>query len=162
MSISLPSRYEDLDEAYRGRLVPDGKLLNIVNVAQKAMKISGGIRFLPVYGESGSGKTCAAREISTHLPGVKTFLLSRDQIESKESLLSAIQYQHTRNPGLILIAIIDQYEETVIGKERIPTQFVEYISLFDRGELSKIPTIFLWLTTSKDFQKQLADATSRN
>jgi len=162
MSISLPSRYEDLDEAYRGRLVPDTKLLQFVNTAQKGMKISGGIRFLPIYGESGSGKTCAAREISTHLPGARTFILTRDQIESKESLLSAITYEHTRHPGQILIAIIDQYEENVLGKEKIPTQFVEHISLLDRGELSKTPIIFLWLTTSKVFQKQLADATSRN
>jgi len=162
MSISLPSRYEDLDEAYRGRLVPDAKLLAIVNTAQKSMKISGGIRFLPIYGESGSGKTSAAREISTHLPSAKTFLLSRDQIESKDNLLSKIKYENTRNPNQILIAIIDQYEESVAGKERIPTQFVEYISLLDRGELSRIPIIFLWLTTSREFQKQLADATSRN
>lgn len=162
MSISLPSRYEDLDEAYRGRLVPDAKLLAIVNTAQKSMKISGGIRFLPIYGESGSGKTCAAREISTHLPEAKTFLLSRDQIESKDSLSSKIKYENTRNPNQILIAIIDQYEESVAGKEKIPTQFVEYISLLDRDELSKIPIIFMWLTTSREFQKQLANATSRN
>src|SRR5690606_4345099 len=40
--------------------------------------------------------------------------------------------------------------------------FVEFISLFDRNELKKIPTIFIWLTTSKDFQASLVTATSRN
>lgn len=61
-----------------------------------------------------------------------------------------------------MIPIIDQFEENVAGKENIPTQFVEFISLFDRNELKNIPTIFIWLTTSKDFQTSLVTATSRN
>lgn len=162
MSLSLPSRYEDLDEAYRGRLVPDRPLLKIVTAAEKAMKISGGIRFLPIFGESGSGKTSAAREISTHLPNTKTFLLSRQEIESKESLVARIREECKRNNGKILVAIVDQYEENVSQREKIPTQFVEHLSLLDRGELRNLPMIFIWLTTSKEFQALLSAATSRN
>lgn len=107
MSLSLPSRYEDLDDAYRGRLVPDKALLDIVSSAEKSMKISGGIRFLPVFGESGSGKTSAAREIGTHLPNIKTFLLNRKEIESNESLIDRINEENKRNDGKVLVAVVD-------------------------------------------------------
>lgn len=162
MSLSLPSRYEDLDEAYRGRLVPDKNLLDIVSAAVKSMKINGGIRFLPVFGESGSGKTSAAREIGTHLPDIKTFLLSRNEIESNDSLIQKINNQRNKNAGKVLVAIVDQYEENVSEREKIPTQFIEYLSHLDRGELRKHLIIFLWLTTSREFQALLAAATSRN
>lgn len=162
MSLRLPSRYEDLDTAYRGRLVPDQKLLSIVNKAKKAIDISGGIRFLPVLGKSGAGKSCAAIEISTHLPSTFTFVLTREEIESKELLLKRILVEKKHSPNKFLIAIVDQFEEKVIGKERIPTQFIEHISLLDRAELRNTPTLFIWLTTDETFQKQLQDATSRN
>lgn len=162
MSLSLPSRYEDLDDAYRGRLVPAKDLLDIVSTAEKSMRISGGIRFLPIFGESGSGKTSAAREIGTHLPQIMTFLLNRKEIESNDSLIERIKEENKRNDGKVLVAIIDQYEENVSEREKIPTQFVEYLSLLDRGELRKQPMIFLWLTTNREFQTLLANATSRN
>jgi len=162
MNLSLPSRYEDLDDAYRGRLVPDKALLDIVSSAEKSMRISGGIRFLPIFGESGSGKTSAAREIGTHLPGIKTFLLNRKEIVSNDSLIERINEENKRNDGKVLVAIVDQYEENVSEREKIPTQFIEYLSHLDRGELRKQPMIFLWLTTSREFQTLLADATSRN
>jgi len=161
MSIRLPSRYEDLDVSYRGRLIPDTKLLSIINSAYKSMQISGGIRFLPIYGQSGAGKSSGARELSTHMPILRTFELARDEVENKEALNQRIIYESTMDPGKILVAIIDQYEENVSGKERIPTQFVEHISLLDRGE-RKIPIIFLWLTTSTEFRDLLVNATSRN
>ncbi|MGX1191573.1 ATP-binding protein [Metabacillus sp. SLBN-84] len=162
MSISLPSRYEDLDETYRGRLVPNRNLLSIINKAQKSMMISGGIRFLPIYGESGAGKSSAARELSTHLPGLKTFVLERNEIESRDTLVNRVATEYERNKDKILVAIVDQYEENVASREKIPTQFVEYLSLLDRGQFRKIPIIFIWLTTDKDFQKLLVNATTRN
>ena len=162
MSISLPSRYEDLDSAYKGRLIPNTELLSIVNLAYKSMQISGGIRFLPIYGESGAGKSCAAREISTHMPNVKNFVLDRSQIENREELIESILKETEKNPNKLLIAIIDQYEENVSGKERIPTQFIEHLSLLDRGELRKIPIIFIWLTTNLGFRDLLVEATNRN
>lgn len=160
--ISLPSRYEDLDEAYRGRLVPNTVLLTLINQASKSMAISGGIRFLPVYGESGAGKTSAVREVSTHIPGTYTFLLQREEIENKDMLLERIKIEKLYNLDKMLIAVIDQYEEGVVGRETIPTQFVEYLSLLDRGEFRTIPIVFIWLTTNKDFLELLVRATSRN
>ncbi|MEC0181343.1 ATP-binding protein [Paenibacillus peoriae] len=162
MNISLPSRYEDLDEAYKGRLIPNESLLTMVNQAQKAMRINGGIRFLPIYGESGAGKTSAAMEISTHIPSVRTFALERDEIEGKDTLIARIRREHDLYKSKILVAIVDQYEENVAGKEKIPTQFVEYLSLLDRGEFRRIPIIFIWLTTNREFQQSLVQATSRN
>ena len=162
MALRIPSRYEDLDTAYHGRLVPDQKLLALVNRAKKSIDMSGGIRFLPIWGQSGAGKSCAAIEISTHMPTVHTFILSREEIESKESLLKRIHYEAQQKKDKFLVAIIDQFEERVIGKERIPTQFIEHISLLDRAELRNIPTLFIWLTTDKSFQAQLQEATSRN
>ena len=162
MAINLPSRYEDLSEAYKGRLVPNPNLISIIIKASKSMAISKGIRFLPVYGESGSGKSSASREISTHLPSTYSHVLSRDEIESSDSLDDRIKSIHERNPGKVLIFVIDQYEENVQGRENIPTEFVEKLSLLDRGELRSIPAIFLWLTTSKDFRNMLVAATSRN
>lgn len=162
MALRLPSRYEDLDVAYHGRLVPDQKLLALVNRAKKSIDMSGGIRFLPLWGQSGAGKSCAAIEISTHMPTVHTFILSREEIESKELLLKRIHHEAQQQKDKFLVAIIDQFEERVIGKERIPTQFIEHISLLDRAELRNIPTLFIWLTTDKSFQAQLQEATSRN
>lgn len=62
----------------------------------------------------------------------------------------------------LLIGVVDQFEEIVSSKADIPTQFIEKISILDRTELRKIPVIIIWLTTSRDFQKALVDATSRN
>jgi hypothetical protein len=39
---------------------------------------------------------------------------------------------------------------------------VEWLSLLDRGRLGEQPTLVIWLTTSRDFQRQLAEATRRN
>ena len=74
MNISLPSRYEDLEEAYRGRLKPNNPLNQLIQKAVKSMSISGGIRFLPIY-----CKSCASREIDRHLPETHVFLLDRDE-----------------------------------------------------------------------------------
>lgn len=160
--ISLPSRYEDLDTAYRGRLVPNAGLLSLINTANKSMQINGGIRFLPIYGESGAGKTSAVREISTHIPGTYTFQLTREEIENREKLFERVLLEKQYNIDKLLVAIIDQYEEGVVGRETIPTQFVEYLSLLDRGEFRTIPIIFIWLTTNRDFQRLLVEATTRN
>lgn len=162
MSINLPSRYEDLDAAYRGRLEPNRELISVIDKASKSMRISKGIRFLPLYGESGSGKSSASRELSTHMPEVICAELEHDEVESREALTSKIKSLHERNPGKLLVCVVDQYEENVAGKEKIPTQFVEHLSLLDRGELRNIPVIFIWLTTSTDFRDMLVRATSRN
>lgn len=160
--MKLPSRYEDLEESYRGRLLPNVSLNSKIKSAIKSMSISGGIRFLVAYGESGAGKSSSTIELKTHLPDVHTFLLSDEEIKNKKLLLERISHEHKFHPNKTLIPIIDQFEENVAGKENIPTQFVEFISLFDRNELKNIPTIFIWLTTSKDFQTSLVTATSRN
>lgn len=160
--MKLPSRYEDLDEAYKGRLIPNKSLIQSIKDANSSISISGGIKFLPVFGKSGSGKSSGTLELSTHLPSTYTFLLTPIEIESKEDLLKRIMDENRLHPDKILIPIIDQFEENVSGKESIPSQFIEFISLFDRNELKSIPTIFIWLTTSKEFQDALSDATSRN
>lgn len=162
MSISLPARYEDLDQAFRGRLIPNQELISQVNRAYKSMRINGGIRFLPVYGESGIGKSCASRELSTHMPEVSAFVLDRPEIEDTSFLLARIRKERQETDKRLLVVIVDQYEENVEGKEKIPTQFVEHLSLLDRSELSGELVIFIWLTTNRDFQKQLESATSRN
>lgn len=162
MKISLPARYEDLDQAYKGKLIPNQELIALVNRSYKSMSISGGIRFLPIYGKSGVGKSCATRELGTHLPDVSTFVLDRSEIESSEKLLTRIRHERALTDKKILIAIVDQYEENVQGKEKIPSQFVEHLSLLDRKELSRELVIFVWLTTNRDFQMQLVASTSRN
>lgn len=162
MNLNLPSRYEDLSEAYKGRLTPNNALISILDQARKSMLISGGIRFLPIYGESGSGKSSASRELSTHMPDVLCNTLERNEIESQEQLKTKIKNLHAKHPNKLLIFVIDQYEENVQGREKIPTQFVEHLSLLDRGDLSKIPSVFIWLTTSTVFRDSLVEATSRN
>lgn len=162
MSIRLPSRYEDLDPAFRGSLRPNRPLIDAIKAATMAMQVSGGIRFLPVFGRSGSGKSSAARELATHLPETKVLELSRHALTSPTSLLEEIrEARGRRDQPKLLIAVVDQYEESVVDKSAIPTQFVERLSLMDLNELREVPIIFLWLTTSKDFQAQLAAATSR-
>jgi hypothetical protein len=162
MNINLPSRYEDLNEAYRGRLVPNPRLISLITKAAKSMSISGGIRFLPIYGESGSGKSSASRELSTHMPDVNCHTLNRDEIENSDLLRELIKQLHERNKKKVLVFVIDQYEENVKGSESIPTQFIEKLSLLDRGDLRTIPVVFIWLTTSKEFREMLVLATSRN
>lgn len=160
--MKLPSRYEDLDEAYKGRIIPNSKLIETVKKAEKGIRINGGIRFLPIFGASGSGKSCSSLELRTHLPNIHTFLIKSNEIENKDVLLEKILWEHKYNSDKILVPIIDQFEENVSGKEKIPSQFIEFISLFDRNELRQIPTIFIWLTTSREFQNSLSDATRRN
>lgn len=162
MKILLPARYEDLDLAFRGKLLPNQDLITQINRSYKSMSISGGIRFLPIFGESGIGKSCATRELGTHMPDVCTFELSRDEIESKDILLSRLKSERASTDKKLLVAIVDQYEENVLGKEEIPTQFIERLSLLDRAELSGELIVFIWLTTSKPFHKLLVEATSRN
>lgn len=162
MKLRLPSRYEDIDTTYRGRLLPNPELLALIDKGKKSMEISGGIRFLPVYGNSGSGKSCATHEISTHLPSTHIFSLDKEEIEEKGKLLSRIKLENIKSHGNLLIGIIDQYEENVSGKEKIPTQFVEHLSLLDRSELRAFPMIFIWLTTSRAFRDELVMATTRN
>jgi len=162
MTVKLPSRYEDLDESFKGKLIPNQPLIDLINRAYKSMRINGGIRFIPIFGHSGIGKSCATRELGTHMPDVKTFTLARDEIEHRGALLNRIRRERQLYPEKILVAVIDQYEENVQGKERIPSQFVEHLSLLDRDELKGELVIFIWLTTSISFQEQLSTATSRN
>lgn len=163
MTMRLPSRYEDLDPAFRGRLEPNPVLIDLVQKGLKSMQMSGGIKFLPIYGQSGSGKSSAARELQTHLPDIKVIELTRAAISSEASLISEIKAAKGRRdqPNLI-VAVIDQYEENVAARSDVPTQFVERLSLLDRGELRREPVLFVWLTTSQQFQSELVQATSRN
>ncbi|MFS1163896.1 hypothetical protein ACLKQF_15165 [Aeromonas salmonicida] len=114
MRISLPARYEDLDLAFRGKLLPNQELISQIDRAYKSMSISGGIRFLPIYGESGIGKSCATRELGTHMPDVCTFLLNRSEIESKDELLTRVKAERNATDKKLLVAVVDQYEENVL------------------------------------------------
>ncbi|MDO9383662.1 MAG: hypothetical protein Q7T86_12435 [Hyphomicrobiaceae bacterium] len=161
-SVRLPSRYEDLDVAFRGDLRPNSALLAEVQQAFRSMAVSGGIRFLPIYGKSGSGKSSAAFELGTHLPEVKVFSLNRDSIESRELLIHEIKAQALQFSGSPLIAVIDQFEEVAAQQSRIPKEFVESLALLDRNELRSTPILFIWLTTDRSFQSDLVNATTRN
>jgi hypothetical protein len=157
----LPSRYEDLYSAFRGKLRPVPELNEIVKAAYKSMRVTGGIRFLPLYGVSGTGKTSAALELGNHLPQCDVFKLEREHLESRIELerLFADKLK-TTSPPEMLVAVVDQYEE-VGSREDLPRQFVETLSLIDRNQ-HRHPTLVIWLTTTRGFQGQLAEATSRN
>ncbi|MET3145769.1 UNVERIFIED_ORG: hypothetical protein ABIB63_001567 [Xanthomonas axonopodis] len=163
LQLRLPSRYEDLDPAFRGRLRPNAELIASVQRAYQGMQMSGGIRFLPLYGVSGAGKSSAALELETHLPESKVVQLSRSAVQDRVVLETEIAAARSRlSPNQLLIAVVDQHEESVAEQGNIPTAFVESLALLDRGSLRTTPVLFIWLTTSRDFQKHLADATSRN
>ncbi|WP_217441751.1 hypothetical protein [Myxococcus sp. CA039A] len=127
------------------------------------MQVSGGIRFLPVFGKSGSGKSCAARELATHLPECRVFELPRDAIQSGDTLRRHLELE-ARSPQQhrLWVAIVDQYEEEVAGQGNIPSQFIEQLSLLDRDKTLGRPILFIWLTTKREFQASLTAATSRN
>lgn len=159
----LPSRYEDLDPAFRGRLRPNAPLIELVQLSYQSMQVSGGIRFLPIYGRSGTGKSSAALELATHLPQARVCTVSRAAIENREQLEIELRgFRRNMDSNQLLIAVVDQYEEAVAERGGIPTSFVETLSLLDRGELRRLPVLFIWLTTSREFQALLANATSRN
>lgn len=162
MSLRLPSRYEDLDAAFRGRLRPNQSLLSNVKQAFASMEISGGIRFLPVFGHSGSGKTSASFEIGTHLPELHVEQLPRTAIEDSAALRASLDDMLRRAKGRRLVAVIDQYEEVAAQRTAIPSAFVETLSLLDRDRSRPDPVLFIWLTTSREFQNDLSHATSRN
>lgn len=91
--------------------------MELVQKASRTMEISGGIRFLPVYGRSGSGKSSAARELATHLPETKVLELSRAAIVAEATLLQEIREAYgVRSKPKLLVAVIDQYEENVAEK----------------------------------------------
>nr|WP_295976805.1 AAA family ATPase [uncultured Agrobacterium sp.] len=160
--LRLPSRYEDLDTAFRGRLKPNQSLLSKVKQAFAAMEISGGIRFLPVFGSSGSGKTSAALELGTHLPDLHIETLVREAIEDSTVFREELSKIRKRAKGKRIVVVIDQYEEVAAQKTAIPSAFVEMLSLLDRDRNDNGLALFIWLTTSREFQHSLASATSRN
>ncbi len=162
MSLRLPSRYEDLDTAFRGRLRPNQSLIAMVKQAFSSMEISGGIRLLPVFGQSGSGKTSASLEIGTHLPELHVEKLPREAVEDAGALRSVLDETLHRAKNRRLVAVIDQYEEVAAQRTAIPSAFVETLSLLDRNRDRRDPVLFIWLTTSRQFQSELANATSRN
>lgn len=159
--VRLPTRHEDLDAAFRGRLRPVPELLEFVQRGYQSMRLSGGIRFLPAFGRSGSGKSCAALELATHLPDTHVFELSREEMASRDDLEEALLARRERIEGALVVAVVDQYEE-VVPDEALPARFVEWLSLLDRGAVRTQPTLVIWLTTSREFQQRLADATGRN
>jgi len=159
--VRIPSRYEDLDLGFRGQLKPDVHLIAEVKKAFSSMEITGGIRFLPIYGLSGAGKSSAALELNTHLPELRVYKLPRSAIEDNTTLYDTLKPELKRS-SKGLIVIIDQYEEAAAQRASIPTDFVERIALLDRGELKGAKVLFVWLTTSLEFQKSLVGATSRN
>lgn len=161
--VRLPSRYEDLDPAFRGRLRPNAELIALVQRSYQSMQVGGGIRFLPIYGRSGTGKSSAAFELATHLPEARVVPLTRGAIEHRSQLETEVrQHRRRMGSGQLLIAVIDQYEEAAAERGNVPSAFVETLALLDRGELRAFPIIFLWLTTSREFQSRLVEATSRN
>ena len=154
MNLRLPSRYEDLDPRFRSKLRPVPSLNSLVQSAYASMKVSGGIRFLPIFGRSGSGKSCGALELTTHLPASHLEVLAPEQLsKSTDELISHLERQiDLFNRSDLFIWVIDQYEEKVQGKRDVPTEFVERLSLLDRGVLRNHPMLFLWLTTDQQFQ----------
>src|SRR5690606_31893224 len=102
-------------------------------------------------------------ELETHLPESKVVQLTRAAIQSRTVLEQEVSHARARlAPDQLLIAVVDQHEESVAERGNIPTAFVETLALLDRGALRTVPVLFIWLTTSRDFQAHLADATSRN
>jgi hypothetical protein len=157
VTVELPSRYEDLRPEFRAQLRPNRSLIEMVKAAHRRMRVSGGVRFLPVFAPSGAGKTSAALELATHLPSVQVHVLQPEVIEGTVPLSDALP----ESSADLLIAVIDQFEEGVARREDIPTRFMETLSRLDRSRPTT-PTLFLWLTTSREFQAELAAATSRN
>lgn len=157
----LPSRYEDLDEEFRGRLRPNKALNTLVKAAFSSMAVEGGIRFAPIFGESGSGKSSATIQLGTHLPAYEVKVLSSTALENSAALEAEISDNPYNPTGRPLIAVVDQFEEAAEEKTGIPSNFIEKVSILDRSYRGR-KVLFLWLTTSRQFQKQLSDATSRN
>jgi adenylate kinase family enzyme len=162
MTIRLPSRYEDLDSAFRGRLKANQSLLALVKQAYSSMEISGGIRFLPVFGSSGSGKSSAAFELGTHLPELHVEQLPRECVDNPTTLRPTLADMQKRAKGKRIVAVVDQYEEVSAQRTAIPSTFVEALSLLDREPPRLSNILFVWLTTSREFQASLSAATSRN
>lgn len=163
MSPKLPTRYEDLEPTFRAQLRAVPALNALVQEAVSSMKVGGGIRFLPVYGRSGSGKSCAVLEVSTHLPQTRVVKLSKSDIQG-ESLLATIEkaLETASEHNQLLIAVVDQYEEQAARKDDLPKSFIERLAHLDRNELRQKPVLFVWLTTDPAFRDELAAATSRN
>ena len=164
MDIRLPSRYEDLDPQFRGKLRPVPELNVLVQESYASMKVSGGIRFLPIFGKSGSGKSCAALELATHLSSCHLQLLTAAQLAlPNQDLVSHLTREMDLfNQKDLFVWVVDQYEEKVPSQANIPAGFIERLSLLDRGQLRTNPMLFIWLTTDPRFQASLARATSRN
>lgn len=162
MSIRLPSRYEDLDTAFRGRLKPNQPLIALVKEAFSSMAINGGIRFLPVFGSSGSGKSSAALEIGTHLPELHVEQLPRQAIDDAVAFQVALSDIKKRSKDRPIVCVVDQYEEVAAQRTAIPSAFVEMLSLLDRDRNNDSRILFIWLTTSQEFQRALVQSTTRN
>lgn len=162
--LRLPSRYEDLDATFRAKLRPNADLNALIIKSFQEMSITGGVRFLPMFGRSGSGKTSAALELGTHLPSCHVVKLAASEIDSLDKLQQRVGWAIAGLPPgkALLVFVIDQYEEVSGEREAIPKRFVEYVSMIDRSATGKHPVLFMWLTTSVEFQRLLSEATTRN
>lgn len=88
--------------------------------------------------------------------------LPRLAIEDADTLRKTLDDMIRRAKGRRLVAVIDQYEQVATQRTAIPSAFVETLSLLDRGRARPEPVLFIWLTTSRQFQADLANATSWN
>jgi hypothetical protein len=73
----LPSCYEDLDVAYRGKLTNNQTLNAAVPISIRPMRVNGGIRFLTTYRISQLSQSSAASELAPPVP-VTVLLQNRD------------------------------------------------------------------------------------
>lgn len=158
--MKLPNRYEDLDVAFRARLRPNRKLLDLIKSSFKSIEISGGLRFLPIFGLSGSGKTSASLEISTHLPDTQTIKFDKSEIENVTLLRKKILSVKTNVPTIF---VVDQFEEVSSNKEGLPGEIIEALSMLDRDNgIKNKKVVVIWLTTDEEFRGSLVEKTSRN
>lgn len=154
----LPSRFENLDPRFHVHLIPDRPLLNVTRSTIAAMHVAGGVRLLPVYGASGSGKTSAAMQLRSLSTEFQVFALEHDLI-SQGGLAQAVKREQNRRPGeRACVGIIDQYEESVGDRNELVARFVGQLTSLDRSEIVQRPTLILWLTPSKEFQAALVES----
>jgi hypothetical protein len=157
--IKLPNRYEDLDPAFHGKLVPDRNFIAIVNDAFKSMQMGGGVRFLPVYAPSGTGKSSATFALQRHLQELKVIKLPKSVVLDQATLRTFILDQVAQAADKKPVFVVDNYE---FPTEVVSKSFVELVSEMDRDELRTRPTLFVWISHEAKNMSALVDAAQMN
>src|SRR3989442_4016575 len=155
--LDIPARYEQLSSRLGPDVVklltpPDANIDAVRRVATVAGQTGEGL-LVPCYGETGTGKTSLAQNLSFFLPALFTPTISYDGEMSANSLADVVKRYTRENPparGQLVPVNIDH-------REGAPPNDAELAGIKRFLRTCDVPCVALWLETDRDRARTIAD-----